>query len=1444
MPLPTVENIVIASSACQEVCASAKFTKRFQVAYDKLLKGLQTNSLSHGANQQLLSRGGKDNLFSFRVTGEARILAVPRQIGGRLHWVITHLFLAHDEYEAQIQHYDFSCVDKVVAEQYREAGCDAPVEDDSAAGGAAKKSVEPVVQEAGFYKGQILSATVDQRSLLKRLGDRMADDEFKAIVTGPPGSGKSYLVSQLVQLLVPAGHEVVCMAQLGALRDALQEDWLASSACNERNKERVQFVDYLGAMEIAGVLKKTKTGLQALSESGDWVQVVDDTYFESFIAKSKLEDKRQAKLDDQSGGGGGAAIPSGLLAGLTMEQIRQEFSVMVGNFTDYCRGSIFVGNQNLQEKLWHLFQEFKAEESAQSVCYLPFYIFGEPAVKTQKHYVGDEIGDCNRHWLFNIARQFSCAVMKGDDNQALTDPSQSMEWYIAHIEATYHNRLVFRLLAALRSPQIVTAVGNKLLSALGKIGRRMGGGYRQLECGVETAGFVSSESAAANLHWYTDPNTVVMCASTRVDAVAEQLDALIIGGVEDFKGLAASRVVIVDLLLSFSKVSAKRSKLILASLLNLLKGEKVSRQLMRHEHFELVQYIHHLYVAVMRSTADVHFVFTQKIPSVMKEILAILMEGSSATAGIQVGEQPQSTGGSKSDAAGTKQSDLEKWQDKYERLKKMGVAKSVLNRMLENKINPLRVAAGLPAIEADPSVRPAETVTRKTRAKKSSGAAVKSPHKAPLAVKRDIKANFLDVLTGEIEDQKTVNDYLSAFASEKAQKALSSMNQSYLVAYCEKFKLEINRNSVLFKLLSDNMGRLLIYDKYPEILFSLAQQDGRVCKMVELTLGEMVSDAQSVFDFVADYSDDKFNLLLELAKVNKNIHTRLVLASERTNSVLYHRRVSIVGLGSADESCKILIVRVIKRKFEQTLGLFSIEKNSSKVPSLLGKLNCIAKQHISLRTDVVAIGTGLMDFIAGSKMTALIECLLSNCDSLRLNYSHVLESHNPITIILKCLASIHRLPDDHEQWSDAQELKFSSWCDSQSRELVKIMKGTDRFRPLHLGNEAAAAELERQEYSPVNLQELRFLRRSIYLLGKDDLVRHASNMLFSPVHSFFNETSGPVLEHIALIGNSRLCNLMDLMVALADSERDKVTSISEDSVIMQILATMEGRRVLTENYFEWICFLANKSVVIKNKLREIIFEQVENSRLVIQVIAGKEKSGFEQFIRIFSDDTSVMAQLLIVSAKPDSLLESKRDLIERNISTSSKPIASQHVDSIRALMRSVTDALGRVSIQNSLEDSALHFEKALALMKCMGLGLFYFQFPESCFNFVITHEKYRGHLLFFILRSAALFARSEEISFPGVLSKVRSIMAQRVKGASNVHSYADFKAHTFWCSSIRSNLKKEIEAAHGLNLHYADSDNTVRVPGYNRQVRLLEQRGVDAGSINPKKSGGGAAPAP
>lgn len=771
---------ILEAESCKELKGQAAFAN-YAAAYEKLVASMQAGEAPRGARQKAVAREGANLLYSFRLNKGARILAVLRLVDGTLRWVITDICLRHDEYERKISNYDFSRIAAIVEESVSSTqGGGAAAEDEGAAagGGAAKAEdadaaadASASVQDVVVYRGSFLVNTDGQTDCIRAIQRKIAQDAATIIVTGPAGSGKSYVACEVIKQLIATDKKVLCMTELKALRKQLRSEWEESPECDDANRESVSFVNYVGALQAVGVIRNAAAGLEALSESGKWLAIKDS--LAEFFQRVVAEDERQTKVARKSEGGGTKAC--GLLSTITLGQLLQEFSVMAGTFDEYRGSSIFPNNLTLQEKLWELYEIYNATLEKEGSCDIRFHNCGIPEEPSDLCLVADEFPDLTLQQADNVLKLFRWKAIKGDDNQVLASRKNIMDWVVKKSSRGHVELLVYQLTEALRSPSCAVDVANKVLGCKLKVPvRRSDFADRQLFClsGVEgDVGFGPAKSEKYD-NYYRDPSTVVMTHASRVDAVRQDLGAVIVGASQDFKGLGFERVVIVDLLLgSMGKINKKTLDLFLG----LLNDETLDKKNVETDQLEFVRYLHKLYVAIMRSTAELHFVFTKKLSPIMKEIMRHLVGAQAAPAKAQKPKnEPQ---------AKDPRVDLAKWEQQLERLRAQGVAENVWLPVL-GKINQVRLELGMTQYQmaSDEEVEPlgAAKAASKTKTQRKNGKRRKN--------KKAAKQSGVD----QIEElrkklRKEMNEFLQKGFSELFVKEVSSrvskeengINQSY-----------------------------------------------------------------------------------------------------------------------------------------------------------------------------------------------------------------------------------------------------------------------------------------------------------------------------------------------------------------------------------------------------------------------------------------------------------------------------------------------------------------------------------------------------------------------------------------------------------------------------------------------------------------------------------------
>jgi ankyrin repeat protein len=850
------ESRVLTTPEFDQVLASADFTTRHKRAYDKFLAQLAASSFTRGANLKRLS----GELLRFKISRTARVLAVRRTIGRQTVWILTDLLLNH-EYGKRVDCFNFGRVDEVVA-QYHLAKAGSGGGGGGGGGGAVsaaaampsvssggEKLLEPV--DVSFYNQHIIARTAEQRDCLQSLRSGLKGEAFTALVSGSPGAGKSSLAAALIDALA-GKQKIIYVAESSHLREEMRRNWEQSALleAGEVDGDVITFTDYESLLRQVGVL-------------GEGCTLVDEYDLQGYFD---------------------VAVDKALGEQVSFHQFQQECSVMTDSLEAYLalgqNHSLFSGKIALQEKLWALFVGYQEQCRENARIHLGLHYF-EQAIAEEAGdvvYVVDEAMDLTRFQLKTLIHLFSKLILMGDFNQALNDSANSME-YVGPLVASKASHNIICLVGTHRCPGNVVSVANQLLR-LTKMGLRHSALVdRQVKSYLDSLGVVGSHQGlkSGTESWYQSTGTAVICHPSRIAEVRGKLGTPLVFSIKQIKGLSYKRVIVYDMLAP--SVAGANKKV--AKLMQLAKGERLTRETVTPDIIELTKEIHGLYTAVMRAEEVLVFMQSTKVAPVVNEFIDWLSQRLVAPQ--RKIEQRVAT------------STQDDWKKEADRLRELGQASQAAAIQKEKGLPEEPQAAAEAAAKRKPDLKVTFTTRVQVRVKKKVRRKIKTQmvSKESMTVldfSKPLTLKNLAILLDLQQNQVDLIQPRHVLALLKAQ-ACSGLDSS-CVALLEKLESPLSRvvmegmdvpqismGSVMCKVIANPSSRRIFNEKYKTLSVAFIRESELLQAIVFPVIDNSLSDSDLLF-IGAVGSPVIFEKLSASAATSFSLCARLKLASQ------------------------------------------------------------------------------------------------------------------------------------------------------------------------------------------------------------------------------------------------------------------------------------------------------------------------------------------------------------------------------------------------------------------------------------------------------------------------------------------------------------------------------------------------------------------------------------
>ncbi|MDF1795300.1 MAG: hypothetical protein P1U63_02055 [Coxiellaceae bacterium] len=542
----------------------------------KLLTGLIQNQLTSGARKEFLNgKIAKDKkIYSLKLNKGERVIAIDRNYSGKQVTILLSMdkhdgkgaysspylktpgllqkFL--DDYDEQIKTIAAMSAsnDIGVLKDKRTAADEAPEYDDLDADGAAgvggsigEDVIEPEpLSKQWQYNKCLITPTAEQDACLQALlQGALTREQFIALVTGAPGSGKTLLGSELLQKIIAqldtetAPKKVFYIAQLKDLRDTVEASWKASSGYSDEHEEKASFVNYNGIINVAQ------------PELLGQFKEVDDTHLNAFFTEKQSKQNKAHK----------AARKKSTSIDIDFSLFRHECDVMasIDTLDEYksigSNHSLLHGDAKSQEQLWQYFEEYKGILSEGKLYHprLTRFIFeGSSAELSKAVLIVDEALDLSRAQLKNLMDLGFIIIFLGDYHQDLEHVSNLPEFIKQEIEKRTHSDprdyYISKLDTSHRCAKNIATLGSTILQVKRKItthGSKLAD--TQLESALDQMGSVYHCSDIEALKEYCKTaKTAVVCSKDNKDHLKTLLGTALIFTADEIKGLGFPRVIV------------------------------------------------------------------------------------------------------------------------------------------------------------------------------------------------------------------------------------------------------------------------------------------------------------------------------------------------------------------------------------------------------------------------------------------------------------------------------------------------------------------------------------------------------------------------------------------------------------------------------------------------------------------------------------------------------------------------------------------------------------------------------------------------------------------------------------------------------------------------------------------------------------------------------------
>ncbi|MDF1758948.1 MAG: AAA family ATPase [Coxiellaceae bacterium] len=624
MPAP----IIMMSKQVQATLQNPQFIANNLVSFQQRTQDILNERLTHGTNLERINQ-----VLSLRIGIKARLLAIKRIIAGQLVWVLLELLPNHEYSKARYlkprakDKFLENNKDRMMALALSGSVTGVLCIDDSGSDDAVMAGVgvdrERYVKpnEVVVYNSQLIHLTDKQDDCLAQIAAGLTNDAFIALIAGAPGSGKTLLAKIIIEQLLELEGDtasVYYIAQSEKLRHEMAKQ------CGALAGDAVNYCAYQQMLEHAGV-------------NFDGMTQVDDVHLLQYFAKAQNEASTLHKIKIKDAAATGADIEA-ILKDMSFEQFQQECLVMSGinkpgdkGLAEYLamggNHSLFHGNTELQQRLWHLYQNYMAGLAEANQYHLQLSRFDVEKIVGNSTLVVDEALDLTRVQLQAIMAMGAKVVFLGDHNQELKKTSQTVEYLRELIAASgVTQTYVAKLNKTYRCAAHIATIASKLLVV--KKGITSHGSDLvdiEVKSAVDATGSVAVIGTTASeveqvKRLCSSVDTAVICPQEKKATVAEQLSAALVFSIAEIKGLGYKRVILRDVI---SRDTAVR-------LLGLIRGGKKKRGEITAEDKMLITQMNNVFTAVSRAESELVFMNSDNHPKV-QELIAMLVEGIDLT---------------------------------------------------------------------------------------------------------------------------------------------------------------------------------------------------------------------------------------------------------------------------------------------------------------------------------------------------------------------------------------------------------------------------------------------------------------------------------------------------------------------------------------------------------------------------------------------------------------------------------------------------------------------------------------------------------------------------------------------------------------------------------------------------------------------------------------------
>lgn len=590
-----MQSIVVQSELFLEVYRGLNSTQK--KAVDRVIAALQENTITPGMRYRVAH-----SVPYMKFTDKGRLVLALRKINDQSVWVLLELLpnheLGHSTYFGNKAAVDIFCEAskaEITAKLSTAGDGEVIVLGESAVAGAGagtestvaeSETSESVSVEVCHFQGKLLVPTKLQSEHIRDITTLVASSKsFAGLVAGVPGSGKTFMASELLNGLIATGgvRNIIYVTESAHLRAEIQKQWESSAACTDDNRSSVSFDSYESLMRNVGLLNTD-------------LAVGDDDLKRFFTA----EMRRQASLRKS---GAVCSEVAERLSTVGFSQFRQECDVMASlNSSDRYKAagsshSLFHGQPELQDLLWGLYTQYSAVLT-EAGCYHSQFtqLASDSSALDGALVIVDEALDLSRCQLQSLKSICRQVIFLGDDNQDLAHVSRTMAFLEQLIAQSSNHKYLGKLEQTFRCALNVIAVANVLLKMKKQLAPHSSD---FVESALDLPGSIemmSGESSMPKLRAFgTRVDTAVICTKGKQEVVASQLNSSLTFSVDQIKGLGYRRIIL------WGMVSPTQAQQFLA----LCDGPKSKRSELTTTQKVLLLEINQLFTAITRAEQEI-----------------------------------------------------------------------------------------------------------------------------------------------------------------------------------------------------------------------------------------------------------------------------------------------------------------------------------------------------------------------------------------------------------------------------------------------------------------------------------------------------------------------------------------------------------------------------------------------------------------------------------------------------------------------------------------------------------------------------------------------------------------------------------------------------------------------------------------------------------------------